>query len=116
MSEPTCPQLVTSRDAASLIFNLPGYDVIDAVDLPCGGRRVVVQALDQDEGCPDCGVVSTPACVDPAAGQGPSRRWHRARGDRRCDRPQAALGVRRAGVTGGRSSRSPTSSRSGPGV
>ena len=44
MSEPTCPQLVTSRDAASLIFNLPGYDVIDAVDLPCGGRRVVVQA------------------------------------------------------------------------
>lgn len=59
MNEPTCPQPVTSRDAASCIFNLPGYDVIDAVDLPTGGRRVVIQALDQDEGCPDCGVVST---------------------------------------------------------
>ncbi len=59
MSEPTCSQPVTSRDAASLIFNLSGYDVIDAVDLPSGGRRVVVQAREQDEGCPDCGVVST---------------------------------------------------------
>lgn len=55
MSEPTWPQ----RDAASLIFNLPGYVVIDAVDLPLGGRRVTVQAEDQDEGCPACGVIST---------------------------------------------------------
>lgn len=55
MSEPTCPQ----RDAASVIFDLPGYTVLDALDLPCGGRRVVVQAIDRDEGCPDCGVVST---------------------------------------------------------
>lgn len=55
MSEPTCPQ----RDAASVVFDLSGYDVLDALDLPCGGRRVVVQAIDRDEGCPDCGVVST---------------------------------------------------------
>jgi transposase len=55
VSEPTCPQ----RDAASLIFNLPGYVVIDAVDLPLGGRRVTVQAEDQDEGCPGCGVLSS---------------------------------------------------------
>lgn len=55
MSEPTCLQ----RDAASLIFNLPGYTVVDAVDLPLGGRRVVVRADAQDEGCPDCGVVSS---------------------------------------------------------
>jgi transposase len=48
-----------SRDAASLIFNLPEYTVVDAIDLPCGGRRVVIQALDRDEGCPDCGIVST---------------------------------------------------------
>ena len=27
------------RDAASVIFNLPGYRVIDAVDLPLGNRR-----------------------------------------------------------------------------
>ena len=59
MNEPTCPQPVASRDAASLIFNLPGYRVVDAVDLPLGGRRVVVRAVAQDEGCPDCGVIST---------------------------------------------------------
>jgi transposase len=54
LSEPTCSQ----RDAASVIFDLPGYVVTDALDLPCGGRRIVVQAVDRDEGCPDCGVVS----------------------------------------------------------
>lgn len=59
MNEPTCSQSLPSRDAASIIFNLPGYDVVDAVVLACGGRRVVVQAVDRDEGCPDCGVVST---------------------------------------------------------
>jgi transposase len=48
------------RDAASVIFNLPGYRVIDAVDLPLGGRRrVKVQPVDLDSGCPGCGVVST---------------------------------------------------------
>lgn len=55
MDEPACSR----RDAASVVFNLPGYDVIDAVDLPLGGRRVVVQAVERDEGCPDCGVIST---------------------------------------------------------
>lgn len=59
MSEPTWPQSSPLRDAASLIFNLPGYSVIDAVDLPLGGRRVIVRADTQDEGCPDCGVIST---------------------------------------------------------
>lgn len=39
MSEPTCSQLVAPRDAASIIFDLPGYDVLEALDLPCGGRR-----------------------------------------------------------------------------
>jgi transposase len=47
------------RDAASVIFNLPGYRVIEAVDLPLGGRRVKVQPVDLDQGCPDCGVVSS---------------------------------------------------------
>ena len=54
MFEPTGLQ----RDAASVIFNLPGYQVIDAVDLPLGGRRVVVRADTLAEGCPECGVVS----------------------------------------------------------
>ena len=54
MTEPTC----LLRDAASVIFNLPDYHVIDAVDLPSGGRRVIVQADMVADGCPDCGVVS----------------------------------------------------------
>jgi transposase len=47
------------RDAASVIFNLPGYQVIDAVELPLGGRRIKIQPVDLADGCPDCGVVST---------------------------------------------------------
>jgi hypothetical protein len=51
LDEPTCSR----RDAASVVFNLPGYDIIDAVDLLLGGRRVVVQAVERDEGCPAAG-------------------------------------------------------------
>jgi transposase len=47
------------RDAASVIFNLPGYRVIEAVDLPLGGRRVKVQPDDIADGCPTCGVMSS---------------------------------------------------------
>ena len=32
--------------------------MVDAVDLPLGGRRVKVQPIAQNDGCPDCGVVS----------------------------------------------------------
>jgi transposase len=46
------------RDAASVIFNLPGYRVIDAVDLPLGSRRVKVEPVDLADGCPACGLVS----------------------------------------------------------
>jgi transposase len=41
-----------------VIFNLPGYRVVDAVDLPLGGRRVRVRPVDLADGCPSCGVVS----------------------------------------------------------
>jgi transposase len=51
--EPTGSQ----RDAASTIFNLPDYRVIDAIDLPDGGREVVVEAT-SPPGCPECGVIS----------------------------------------------------------
>jgi transposase len=44
-------------DTASTIFNLPDYRVIDAVDLPEGGRRVTVAPTDPP-GCPECGVVA----------------------------------------------------------
>ena len=54
MFEPTGSR----REAASVIFNLPGYRVVDAVDLPLGGRRVMVQPVDFADGCPSCGVIS----------------------------------------------------------
>jgi hypothetical protein len=34
-----------------VLFNLPDYHVIDAVDLPGGGRRVVIEAT-SPPGCP----------------------------------------------------------------
>jgi transposase len=46
------------RDAASVLFNLPGYRVIEAVDGPAG-RRVVIESLDDEGGCPSCGVLSS---------------------------------------------------------
>ena len=53
MNEPTGSR----RDAASTIFNLPDYRVIDAIDLLDGGRRVTVESV-YPPGCPDCGVVA----------------------------------------------------------
>lgn len=47
------------RDAASVVFSLTGYTVTAATDLPLGGRRVVVTAVDQQSACPSCGVLST---------------------------------------------------------
>lgn len=46
------------RDAASVLFDLPGYRVIDAVDCPGGLRRVTATALADEGGCPSCGVLS----------------------------------------------------------
>ena len=48
----------SQRDAASTIFNLLDYHVIDAIDLPDGGRRVVI-ASTVPPGCPSCGVLAT---------------------------------------------------------
>ncbi|MBA3905923.1 MAG: ISL3 family transposase [Pseudonocardiales bacterium] len=46
------------RDAASVLFDLPGYRVEAAVDLPGGGREVSVAAATTQAPCPDCGVFS----------------------------------------------------------
>jgi len=46
------------RDAASTIFNLPDFRVIDAQDEADGCRRVVVESI-APPGCPSCGVVAT---------------------------------------------------------
>lgn len=43
------------RDAASVLFNLPGYRVLAAVDDPGGGRRVLVEPVEVVGHCPDCG-------------------------------------------------------------
>jgi transposase len=48
------------RDAASVLFNLPGYRVAEAVDDPAtGSRRVVVEAVDDESACPACGVLTS---------------------------------------------------------
>ncbi|WP_369801474.1 transposase family protein [Brachybacterium sp. UMB0905] len=56
--EPVYEGTGSQRDAASTIFNLPNYRVIDAVDLPDGGRRAVVVSTVRP-GCPSCGVLAT---------------------------------------------------------
>ncbi|UYY80399.1 transposase [Arthrobacter sp. YA7-1] len=54
MNEPTG----VAADAATSIFNLPGYRVISTSLSPDGGRRVIVET-DQPPGCPTCGVVAS---------------------------------------------------------
>jgi transposase len=46
------------RDAASVLFDLPGYRVEAAVDLPCGLRQVMIVAAAAESACPSCGVLS----------------------------------------------------------
>lgn len=45
-------------DAASILFNLPGYRVLAAVRSE-GHREVLVEAIADEGACPDCGVVSS---------------------------------------------------------
>lgn len=42
-------------DPATIIFNLPGYRVLDAVPLSFGQRRITVDP----PGCPACGVIAS---------------------------------------------------------
>ena len=66
MFQPTGPHLFLPtasstaeplRAAASVVFNLPGYQVLSACDLPLGGRRVTAVANSTEAACPDCGVI-----------------------------------------------------------
>ncbi|QSZ53915.1 transposase family protein [Paenarthrobacter sp. AT5] len=54
MIEPTSPR----PDAATAIFNLPDYRVIDTEVLAFGQRRIRVVST-AEAGCPSCGVIST---------------------------------------------------------
>src|SRR5699024_1023756 len=55
--EPVNEPTGSRRDAASTIFNLPDYRVIEALELREGGRRAVIGST-YPPGCPDCGVVA----------------------------------------------------------
>ena len=46
------------RDAATVLFNLPGYRVLDAQD-DVVGRWALVEPVDPVGHCPDCGFDST---------------------------------------------------------
>ncbi|MGN6522418.1 MAG: transposase family protein, partial [Actinomycetes bacterium] len=52
--EATCSR----RDAASVLFDLPGYRVLDAVDTDDGRRQVKIASTTLEAGCPSCGVLS----------------------------------------------------------
>lgn len=46
------------EDATSLLFDLPGFAVIECVESPCGtARRVLIMQMVDEHGCPRCGVV-----------------------------------------------------------
>ena len=46
------------REAASVLFDLPGYRVIDAVDRPGQVRQVTIASTATEAACPSCGVLS----------------------------------------------------------
>lgn len=46
------------REAASVLFDLPGYRVIDAIDRPGQLRQVTVASVEAEAACPSCGVPS----------------------------------------------------------
>lgn len=55
MIEATCSR----REAASVLFNLPGYRVVDAVDTALGVRRVMIESTEAEGACPSCGVLTS---------------------------------------------------------
>ena len=63
------------REAASVLFDLPGYRVIDAVDRPGQRRLVTIASTAREAACPSCGV--------------PSVRVHQRRRQRLTDVPVA---------------------------
>jgi transposase len=55
--KPTSRKATSVEDATSLLFDLPGFAVIECVELDDGGRRVVIMQALNEHGCPRCGVV-----------------------------------------------------------
>lgn len=46
------------RDAASVLFDLPGHRVLDAIDRDDGAREVLIASSATEAACPGCGVLS----------------------------------------------------------
>lgn len=44
-------------DATSVLFELPGFVVVECAGLDDGARKVVIMQAAVDHGCPRCGVV-----------------------------------------------------------
>lgn len=71
VNDPMCSR----RDTASVILNLPDYQVLDAIDLPSGGRGVIVRADTIAEGCPRLrGRIGPGARMVPSTREGPPAR------------------------------------------
>ena len=52
------PMADAARSAASVLFNLPEYDVIEVARDQGGGRRVLISTPVREAACPDCGVLT----------------------------------------------------------
>src|SRR3712207_9365358 len=44
-------------DGTTLLFDLPGFRVLDVEDLGAAGRVALIETTSLTAGCPDCGVV-----------------------------------------------------------
>jgi len=73
-------------DRTTLLFALPGFRVLDVTREPDGSRRVLVESVAEDGGCPVCGVMSgvikdrpTSRVKDLPHGPVPLRVWVRKR-------------------------------------
>ncbi len=80
-----------------MLFAMPGFRVLDVTLEPGGGRRVLVESVAHEGGCPSCGVLSTLVKDRPTSrvkdlphGPVPLRVWVRKRrfvcAERRCER------------------------------
>jgi hypothetical protein len=44
-------------DGTSVLFDLPGFRVVECAELDVGTRRVVIMQVAEEQGCPRCGVM-----------------------------------------------------------
>ena len=52
-------------DRTTLLFALPAFRVLDVTVAPGGARRVLVESVAEQGGCPACGVMSGLMGLDP---------------------------------------------------